>query len=815
MKTARYLFLVVMLCHSAISLAGTAEGNIAVPALVRPQRNLFPLSDVRLHESQFKDIQELNHEYLLSLEPDRLLSWFRREAGLTSKAPAYPFWESEDVWGGGPLAGHILGFYLSSMAMMYDATGDERIRERLLYTVDQLAECQKAGGNGYLAASINGYRLLETGVTEGFRVDKAMVNGIWEPIYLLNKLMLGLCNVYLSCDLPLAKEVLTGAADWFGHEVLDKLTPAQIQELLVSEHGSINESYVDVYSVTGDRKYLEWARLLNDEDMWVPASAHEDILHGWHANTQIPKFTGFERVFTYTGEKEYSRAASFFWQTVVDKHTWAIGGNSTGEHFFPTEEFEKRIDDIGGPESCNSVNMMRLTEALYCADGKMSRIDYYERVLYNHILANYDPHEGMCTYFTSMRPGHYRIYGTKYDSFWCCTGTGMEAPSKFAKMIYAHSGDEMFVNLFIPSEVKWLQKDVVLAQQTDFPDRNSAEFIIKKADDTRFTLNIRTPHWNSSKTMTVWVNGRERRLTADSEGYVKLRRNWKSGDRIKIALTPRITAEYLKGSEKYAAFLYGPIVLGARIDNNDLKDERSFRLARRTVASDMIPILKSYAIVGKPADAAGNMVRKDTGQLAFECSPEVASASFEMVPFNRIHFSRYEVYFPLYETRNDYERAYALQKDEIEENDLLERSTIDRVRLESSDSEKEHCVDGVNTSTGDSYGCTWRHAEDGGYFMYRMAVVPDIEQSVCMKFIRTDNGDRVFDLVVDGRVIATLDHCRPRNTPRLFYYETVPIPDELLASKSHITVKLHAKTGNMAGGVFDLRIIKSAPLENF
>lgn len=555
---------------SAYTTAEAADTKIVVNPVQPTQRTLFPLTDVRLGDSQFKDIQELDHAYLLSLEPERLLSWFRREAGLAPDAPAYPFWESEDVWGGGPLAGHIMGFSLSSMSMMYEATGDEALKRKIEKMVRGLKECQDAQGDGYLLATINGRRIFEEVVSGKFTTNNPTINGVWEPVYIMNKIMLGLYNAYLSCDLPQAKDVLVKMADWFGYQVLDKLSYEQIQELLVCEHGSINESYITVYEITGDEKYLKWAKLLNDEDMLIPAAEERDVLNGWHANTQIPKFTGFEKVYNYTQEDKYTRAAQFFWETVVDKHTWVIGGNSTGEHFFPVDQFEKRVPSDGGPESCNSVNMMRLTETLYQDYGRMKMVDYYERVLYNHILANYDPHEGMCTYYTSMRPAHYRIYGTQHHSFWCCTGTGMEAPAKFGKMIYAHQGSELYVNLFMPSELSWKDKGVKLVQNTDFPDNNKVGFVINTAAGVHFTLNIRKPHWSTAKKMTVWVNGKKMQLAPNTEGYVQLDRSWSNGDKVEVELTPQVTVEYLKGSDKYAAFLYGPIVLAAKVDNNGL-----------------------------------------------------------------------------------------------------------------------------------------------------------------------------------------------------------------------------------------------------
>ena len=625
---------------SAYTTAEAADTKIVVNPVQPTQRTLFPLTDVRLGDSQFKDIQELDHAYLLSLEPERLLSWFRREAGLAPDAPAYPFWESEDVWGGGPLAGHIMGFSLSSMSMMYEATGDEALKRKIEKMVRGLKECQDAQGDGYLLATINGRRIFEEVVSGKFTTNNPTINGVWEPVYIMNKIMLGLYNAYLSCDLPQAKDVLVKMADWFGYQVLDKLSYEQIQELLVCEHGSINESYITVYEITGDEKYLKWAKLLNDEDMLIPAAEERDVLNGWHANTQIPKFTGFEKVYNYTQEDKYTRAAQFFWETVVDKHTWVIGGNSTGEHFFPVDQFEKRVPSDGGPESCNSVNMMRLTETLYQDYGRMKMVDYYERVLYNHILANYDPHEGMCTYYTSMRPAHYRIYGTQHHSFWCCTGTGMEAPAKFGKMIYAHQGSELYVNLFMPSELSWKDKGVKLVQNTDFPDNNKVGFVINTAAGVHFTLNIRKPHWSTAKKMTVWVNGKKMQLAPNTEGYVQLDRSWSNGDKVEVELTPQVTVEYLKGSDKYAAFLYGPIVLAAKVDNNGLEEAYSFRFPKRTVATLEIPMLTAPALIGSLDKIKKAVSRKSDKELVFECSSEVASTTFELIPFNRIHLNR-------------------------------------------------------------------------------------------------------------------------------------------------------------------------------
>lgn len=246
------LFVIVMSCISNVYMWGTTK------PLSKNRIDLFSLSEVRITDKYFKHIQDLDHQYLLTLEPDRLLSWFRREAGLTPKAQPYPFWESEDVWGGGPLAGHILGFYMSSMSMMYQTTNDKMILDRLNYIVNELLLCQKAHGDGYLLATVNGKQVFEDMIDGDFTTSNPLINQTWEPVYIMNKIMLGLYGVYKRCHIQDAKRILMGMADWFGYEVLDKLNHENIQKMLVCEHGSINESYIDVYKITGDKKYLEF-----------------------------------------------------------------------------------------------------------------------------------------------------------------------------------------------------------------------------------------------------------------------------------------------------------------------------------------------------------------------------------------------------------------------------------------------------------------------------------------------------------------------------------------------------------------------------
>lgn len=796
------IFLCLIACAN---IASAGENPIKVQPVNGEQISLFSLKDVRLGDSEFKHIQELNHDYYLSLEPDRLLAWFRREAGLTPKAKPYPFWESEYMNDHGPLPGHIMGFYLSGISMMYDSTTDPEIIKRLEYILDEFELCQKATGDGYLLPTICGREIFENVVAGNFSTSNPFIetpyDKCWEPVYVMNKIMLGLYNVYMRCGLTKAKDILTNMADWFGYEVIDKLSHDELQKLLVCEHGSINESFVNVYEITGDKRYLSWAQRLNDEDMWVPMSQGRDILEGWHANTQIPKFTGFESVYRFDGNMDFTSAARFFWDTVTQKHTWVMGGNSTGEHFFAPEEFERRIELNGGPESCNSVNMLRLTEILYRVYAEVEKVDYYEKVLFNHILANYDPDQGMCVYYTSMKPGNYKIYGTKYDSFWCCTGTGFEQASKFAQMIYAHTEEDLYVNLFIPSTVHWQERGVKVTQTTKFPDEDSTEFTIENAGD--FGLKIRCPYWIASNSLRVSVNGKSKTMKAGDDGYITVRRMWEPGDKVGVELPMHLEVVPLNGSDKYLAVRYGPIVLATPIkDETMTKDD--FRSARTTVATKDYNVLDVPVFIGKTKRIVSQIRRRNCTPLLFIClKGQSASEEIELIPFYRIHWSRYALYFRHYDTKNEYIEAKASQGRGDEDESAIEACTVDRVIIADSCSENLHKMEAVNSTNGTN----WRDAVRGGYFMYEMKVKPDTQQALCLQMLGSDGGNRVFDVMIDGRKIETIDISVPNPETKGLYRRNIAIPIELVDDKDYITVKFQAKNGSTAGGIFDVRTI--------
>ncbi|MDR3228531.1 MAG: glycoside hydrolase family 127 protein [Puniceicoccales bacterium] len=801
------------LCFSASLFAQEP----AVKPVHAPKVSYFSLRDVQLldgasKESDFKYIQEMTHRYLLTLEPDRLCSWFRREAGLTPKAKPYPGWESNQ---GYVIPGHILGFYLSSMAMMFETTGDPEIIKRLEYTLQQLDECQNAGEDGYIGAVVNGRVVYEEVLTGDYKVGGGSFAGRNEPTYIMNKITLGLYDVTTKCNLPLAKKVLIRFTDWFGKNIVDKLDEPALQRLLICEHGSLSESYINVYRLTGDKKYIEWAKRLNDLRILNPLSEGKDILAGWHANCQIQKNPGFESVYRYTGIPKYTNAARFFWKTVAADHTWVFGGNSTTEHFFPKTEFDKRVQQNGGAEACNSVNMLRLTEALYEDYAEPEKIDFYERVLVNHLLGVYEPERGMVAYMTKVQPGGFKTHSTEYDSFWCCTGTGLESPAKFQKMIYAYDDNALHVNLFIPSTLHWKNKGLKLTQKTKIPDEEQTVLELQLDRPQELTLKIRHPYWVKAGKMKISINGETIETENDVPSqFVAIKRQWKSGDKVVVQLPMHLTIAPLTPSGKFVSFSYGPVVLAAEYNSSDLKKsdfwDKNDNWGRRGNVVQQIAPERIFKLTGSLNEITKKTKKDSASPLRFK----VAGTPYTLIPFNRIHFSRHIVYFPRDNSetsqrsvvkkvqsprRVDTGSAYKVSEEIV-------RRTLDRVVLADDKSEKQHKIESFNSFKGLNFGETWRHALKGGYFMYEMKCLPDTPLELYFLFDGRDTGARTFALQIDGKTITTFDHSKA--VSEVLYPFTVPIPLELTKGKTTITVKLQARRGHTAGGILDLRVLK-------
>src|SRR5436190_2377159 len=617
-----------------VTLAAIVAASRA-PRAATPGPVPFALNDVRLLDGPFLDAQKRDTAYLLSLQPDRMLHNFRANAGLEPTAPVYGGWESEEPWVGIRCHGHTLGHYLSAASLMYASTGDERMKQRVDYIVAELRACQTAARNGLVCAFPDGVAQLENAIA-----GRPFVGVPW---YTMHKVFAGLRDAHLYAASSSALDVLTQLAAWTAASVAP-MSGEQLQRMLRTEHGGMNEVLADVAALTGDSAYLELARRFSHEALLTPLAEGRDSLDGLHANTQIPKVIGFQRIAGLSGDERYRRAARFFWQTVVEGRSFVTGGHGDNEHFFPPADFARHLGSAKTMETCGTHNMLRLTRMLWQEEPSATYFDYFERALYNGILASQDPESGMMTYFQATRPGYVRLFHTPERSFWCCTGTGMENHAKYGDSIYFKSPAALWVNLFIPSVVTWNEMGMTLRQTTSFPETPVTHLAVSIArPPARATRHIRRPAWCSQ--MTVRVNGRRWAAAVSAAGYVGIDRAWRDGDRIEVTLPMTLRAEPLPGASDVIAFLYGPIVLAGRLGQQGLAAGNQIIVNERESGSMLKADVEIPVLAGDVPGLLKRIRRDPHAPVTFRTAGVGRPRDVELAPYYRLAHERYNLYW--------------------------------------------------------------------------------------------------------------------------------------------------------------------------
>lgn len=783
------------------SLLLLLAGLAAAPAGVVPAHvaGTFPLNRVRLLDGPFKHAQELNRRYLLAHDVDRLLAPFRLEAGLPSPQSKYPNWESMG------LSGHTGGHYLTALAQEWATSGDPVWRQRLDAMVAGLAACQQAGGDGYLGGIPNGRKLWDDIAAGRHNFQSFSLNGAWVPWYNLHKLYAGLRDAWILGGNEQARDVLVRLADW-ADTLLAGLTDEQMQAMLGTEHGGMNEVLADVYALTGDAKYLRLAQRFSHRALLDPLLRHEDRLTGLHANTQIPKVIGFARIAELGGDASWRDAARFFWNTVGGPRSVAFGGNSEREHFNPPDDFSALLESREGPETCNTYNMLRLSEVLFRGEPAARYADYYERALTNHILASQHPGHGGYVYFTPIRPQHYRVYSQPEVCFWCCVGTGMENHGKYGAFVYARSerNDALYVNLFIASELDWAERGVRVRQETAFPDEARTALTVATATPQRFALRIRHPAWCQQPVVTV--NGAALPVLTSPSSYLEIEREWRDGDRVEVTLPMRTTIERLPDGSDYAAVMHGPVLLAAATGGGPLEGlvAGPGRMAHIS-PGPYLPLDRAPMLVGDLANLAAG-IRPVAGRPLTFTAPDLIrpqeSGGLELVPFFRVHDTRYMLYW---RTASPEQYAEVVAALEASEQALLalEARTLAFVAPGEQQSEVEHGFDGEATRTGAQQGRRFREAT-AGWFSYRLDA--GRAGGAPLELIVTyDGGERgrAFELLVNDRVIATVE---TKGDARDRFVDVVyPLPPDLAAA-GVITVKFAARERARTASVYGLRL---------
>ena len=766
----------------------------------------FPLGDVTLLEGPLKKARDLNINTLLKYDCDRLLAPYLKEAGLTPKGKSYPNWDGLD--------GHVGGHYLTAMAINA-ATGDKECQKRMEYFISELQACADANaknhpewGKGYVGGVPGSDRIWGNFKKGNF----GPYYGAWVPFYNIHKMYAGLRDAWVYCGNEQAKQLFLGFCDW-AIDLTAGLTDAQVERALDTEHGGMNEVLADAYAITGEQKYLDVARRFSHRRLLNPLMQRRDILDNMHANTQVPKVIGFERIAELGGDEAYHTAGAYFWDIVTGERTLAFGGNSRREHFPSKEACQDFVQDIDGPESCNTNNMMKLTEDLHRRNPEARFADYYEVAMFNHILSTQHPEHGGYVYFTSARPRHYRNYSAPNEAMWCCVGTGMENHGKYGQFVYTHHANALYVNLFVASELNWKEKGLKLRQETQFPYAESSRITITQSPNTKqpIPIMVRYPGWVKPGQFSVKVNGKPVSIVTGPASYVTIDRQWKKGDVVDIQFPMHNSVKYLPNMPQYIALMHGPIMLAMKTGTEDLAmliadDSRFGQLA----VGKKLPIDQAPILVNKDVESIANQLQPIAGKpLHFNLTTKMVNEiRNELMPFFELHDSRYMMYWLALseDSYKDYLTNLAKQE---QERQALEARTTDKVQPGEQQPESDHFMETDNSTVGNTNDVFFRDARDGHYFSYLMQTGGKTDLSLRLKYWGVgDWKNPEFDIFVDDALVTTVNLVGKYRTSQ-FKFEEYPIPAELLKGKKQVRVKFVAKPHKQVGEIYEVRLISN------
>ena len=779
---------------------------LGVMAQDKLYKDEFPLGDITLMDGPLKHARDLNVQVLLKYDCDRMLAPYRKEAGLQPRKPSYPNWDGLD--------GHVGGHYLTALAINA-ATGDEECRKRMEYMISELQLVLDANNqrhetwcHNYIGGVPNSAKMW-TAFSKG---DFGPYFGTWAPFYNIHKMYAGLRDAWLYCGNEQAKNLFLKFCDW-AVDITRDLNDEQMERMLGNEHGGMNEVLADAYAITGEQKYMDCARRFSHRQLLVPLENGKDCLDNMHANTQIPKVIGYQRIAELAHDMQYHNASEYFWEIVTRQRSLAFGGNSRREHFPTKENCIDYINDIDGPESCNTYNMLKLTEDLNRVKPNGMYGDFYETAMFNHILSAQHPQHGGYVYFTPARPRHYRNYSAPNKAMWCCVGTGMEDHGKYGQFVWTHDkgvkaeNDALYVNLFVASELNWKDRKMVIRQQTAFPYAETSVVEVAKGKGT-FILKVRKPSWCDD--FTVKGVGFDTD-SYEENGFVCIKRKWKKGDQVKISMPMHAYIKPMVNVPQYVAIMYGPIMLGMKTGNEDMRsliadDSRFGQYAGgKKLALDKAPIL-----LPKHLDDIAKDLKPIPGKpLHFKLATHMENAiEGELQPFFEIHDSRYMMYW-LALGENDYKAYMQKLADEEKARQALENRTVDKVSPGEQQPETDHRMETDNSEKGNTEGIFFRDAKNGHYFSYLMQTKGETDLSLQLKFWGQDEWrTSEFDIYIDDRLMTSVNNSHRWRTTQ---FKTVDyaIPSELVKGKKEVRVKFVAHKGKQVGQIYGVRLVKN------
>ncbi|WP_184549427.1 glycoside hydrolase family 127 protein [Mucilaginibacter sp. FT3.2] len=628
---AGHFIAVMLICKPAFSqYIGQYQIEMTKRSEITAKAQSFNLQDVRLLDSRFKQNMERDAKWMLSISNASLLHTWRLNAGIASNAKPLGGWESPNC----ELRGHIMGHILSGLALMYASTGEIVYKQKADSLVTALAECQQVlDEGGYLSAFPKQF------------INRAIKGEwVWAPWYTIHKVMAGLTDMYLYSGNKQALDIAEKMSGWAFHK-LEPLTPQQLATMEKTEFGGMSEVAYNLYAITGNKNDKRLAELFYHHAILDPLANKEDKLAGVHANTQIPKIIGAARGYELTHDDTLKTIAEFFWQTVIDHHTFATGGNSDQEFFFTPDQISKHITATT-TETCNTYNMLKLTRHLFTWTADVKYADYYERALYNHILPSQEAETGMVTYLQSVKPGLFKTYSSHDDSFWCCVGTSFENHAKYAESIYYHTDNGIYVNLFIPSELNWGEKGFKIVQQTRYPEESVTNLTVKEAPSRiPFSLYIRYPHWATSGAK-ITINGKVVKISEKPGSYIELKRVWKTGDEVAVSFPMSLRLIPANDNAKVAAIAYGPLLLAGDMGTGGINPPAPFARDQLEFVKYNIPEDVISSLTVKKRKLTDWLTPLAGKQLTFE-TKDVAGRPITLIPYYQIDKQRYVLYWNL------------------------------------------------------------------------------------------------------------------------------------------------------------------------
>ena len=779
--------------HAAAGVAAKIAPKVA--AVATP----LPLTAVRLTGGPLKRAQERDAQYLLELDPDRMLSFYRTRAGLPKKAEPYGGWDGE----GRQLTGHITGHHLSAVSYMYAATGDPRFKQRADYIVGELKTVQDAHKNGYVGAIMGGEEAFNELAKGTIRSAAFDLNGLWSPWYTLHKTFAGLRDAYRHTNSRTALDVEVRFAEW-AEGILSPLDDAQTQKMLGTEFGGMNEVLADLYADTGDRRWLDLSYHFEYRAVVDPWKHFEDDLNGLHGNATIPKAIGSLTRFVYTGDLNDGFAGSFFWDRVVHHHTFASGGDGKDEYFREPDRLSRIIEGRTA-ESCNVYNMLKLTRALFALRPDADYAEFQERALFNHALGSMDPDDFAMCYMVPVGHGVRKEYQNMAQSFTCCVGTGMENHALHGLGLYYTAPGKLWVNVYAPSTASWDAAGVKLAMDTSFPEGDQATLKIEAAPARPFTLLLRRPRW-AGEGFAVAVNGAPPSHVPNPGSYVEVTRTWKPGDTISLTLPKTLRLEPLADNPRRTAIMWGPLMLAGDLGPEPARPSAAGAAgganaqgARRAAPAPVdVPVLVSTSrnpadwlkpIAGRPGEFQTDGVGRDK--------------DFPLAPFYRLHRRVYMGYVDLY-TPSDWEKKTADDAAERERQRQLEAATVAYLQPGNPQREREFNQQGENTTVA---RVDQRAGRGGrGWFSFDLPVDPSGPNALVVTYHADSRRPRTFDILVDGQRIGQ-ERFDVASDDRFFDREYA-LPGDATRAKQKVTVRFQATEGNDIAAVFGLRVVR-------